>query len=284
MEQKQLLISGFADEIDPSLDRQLEALQKVGIHYIEMRGVDGKSLVRCTDGELAVIRRKLDATGIQLSAVGSPLGKIGIEDNFAPHWELFQRTVEIAQKLDAPFIRIFSFYPPEGQETDACQGPVLERLARMVEYAKIQNTVLLHENGKGIFGDTADRCKLLLDTLGCENFKAVFDFANFVQCGEDTWRAYTLLRSHVAYVHIKDALYSDGSVVPPGSGDGLLENILGALIRGGYAGFLSLEPHLSDFTGFGALEKGRHQEWRALSGEAAFRLAHDALMEILNRL
>lgn len=73
-------------------------------------------------------------------------------------------------------------------------------------------------------------------------------------------------------------------VVPPGSGDGLLENILGALIRDGYAGFLSLEPHLSDFTGFGALEKGRHQEWRALSGEAAFRLAHDALMEILNRL
>lgn len=154
----------------------------------------------------------------------------------------------------------------------------------MVEYAKAQNTVLLHENEKGIFGDTADRCKLLLDTLGCENFKAVFDFANFVQCGEDTQRAYTLLRPHVAYVHIKDALYSDGSVVPPGSGDGLLENILGAMLRDGYTGFLSLEPHLSDFTGFGALEKGEHQEWRAMSGEKAFRLAHDALMEILDRL
>ena len=125
--------------------------------------------------------------------VGSPIGKIGIEDDFAPHWELFQRTVEIAQKLDAPFIRMFSFYPPEGHEADAYRAPVLDRLARMVEYAKGQNTVLLHENEKGIFGDTADRCKLLLDTLGCENFKAVFDFANFVQCGEDTQRAYTLL-------------------------------------------------------------------------------------------
>lgn len=114
MNRKNLLISGFADEIDPSLNRQLEALQKMGIRYIEMRGVDGKSLVHCTDSELSVIHRKLDAAGVRLSSVGSPIGKIGIEDDFAPHWELFQRTVEIAQKLDAPFIRMFSFYPPGG--------------------------------------------------------------------------------------------------------------------------------------------------------------------------
>ena len=113
MNRKNLLISGFADEIDPSLNRQLEALQKMGIRYIEMRGVDGKSLVHCTDSELSVIHRKLDAAGVRLSSVGSPIGKIGIEDDFAPHWELFQRTVEIAQKLDAPFILMFSFYPPE---------------------------------------------------------------------------------------------------------------------------------------------------------------------------
>ena len=100
MNRKNLLISGFADEIDPSLNRQLEALQKMGIRYIEMRGVDGKSLVHCTDSELSVIHRKLDAAGVRLSSVGSPIGKIGIEDDFAPHWELFQRTVEIAQKLE----------------------------------------------------------------------------------------------------------------------------------------------------------------------------------------
>lgn len=284
MELKHLLLSGFADEIDPALDRQLEVLQKLDMHYIEMRGVDGKSLVRCTDSELAVIRQKLAAADVRLSSVGSPIGKIGIEDDFAPHWELFRRTVEIAQRLDAPFIRLFSFYPPEGGEADAYADAVLERLSRMIEYAKSQNVVLLHENEKGIFGDTADRCKFLLENLGCESFKAVFDFANFVQCGEDTWRAYMLLRPYVAYVHIKDALYSDGSVVPPGSGDGLLESILGALLRDGYTGFLSLEPHLSDFTGFGALEKGERQDWRALSGEEAFRLAYASLTEILSRL
>ena len=80
MNRKNLLISGFADEIDPSLNRQLEALQKMGIRYIEMRGVDGKSLVHCTDSELSVIHRKLDAAGVRLSSVGSPIGKIGIDD------------------------------------------------------------------------------------------------------------------------------------------------------------------------------------------------------------
>ena len=97
----------------------------MGIRYIEMRGVDGKSLVHCTDSELSVIHRKLDAAGVRLSSVGSPIGKIGIEDDFAPHWELFQRTVEIAQKLDAPFIRMFSFYPPEATRptlTVRCAG------------------------------------------------------------------------------------------------------------------------------------------------------------------
>ena len=79
-EPKNLLISGFADEIDPSLNRQLEALQKMGIRYIEMRGVDGKSLVHCTDSELSVIHRKLDAAGVRLSSVGSPIGKIGIDE------------------------------------------------------------------------------------------------------------------------------------------------------------------------------------------------------------
>lgn len=284
MEIKNILLSGFADEIDPMLDRQLEALQKLGMHYIEMRGVDGKSLVRCTDEEITAIRAKLEAAEVRLSSVGSPIGKIGIEEDFQPHFDLFCRTVEIAQMLHSPYIRMFSFYTPEGKDADAYQDAVLQRLSRMVDYAREQGIVLLHENEKGIFGDTARRCKILMDALGCAHFRAVFDFANFVQCGEDTWQAYSLLKDHIAYIHIKDALYQDSSVVPPGQGDGQLERILGEVLNSGYSGFLSLEPHLSDFTGFGALEKGENQQWRAMSGEEAFALARESLLGVLSRV
>ncbi len=42
---KQIMLSGFADELAPALDRQIEGLQKLGMQYVEMRGVDGKGLV-----------------------------------------------------------------------------------------------------------------------------------------------------------------------------------------------------------------------------------------------
>lgn len=284
MDTKNVRISGFADEIDEALDKQLSALQKLGMHYVEMRGVDGKGLVRCSDEEIEEIQKKLAAADVRLSSVGSPIGKVYIDDDFEAHFELYKRTVEIAKKMNTPYIRMFSFWFREGTNPDDYKDVVVERLTRMIDYARANNVILLHENEKDIFGDTIARCKFLMEKLYCDNFKAVFDFANFVQCGEDTWNAYNELRPYIAYIHIKDALYSNGSVVPPGQGDGQLEKILGAMFQDGYDGFLSLEPHLSDFTGFGALEKGEHQQWRSLSGEEAFALAHTSLLNILNSI
>ena len=115
------------------------------------------------------------------------------------------------------------------------------------------------------------------------HFKAVFDFANFVQAGQDTLEAYELLKPYIAYIHVKDALLRDGSVVPAGYGDGNVREILRRLKAHGYSGYLSLEPHLSEFTGFSALEKDG-KIGKKLSGEEAFTLAHDALARILEEL
>ncbi|MGN1146181.1 MAG: sugar phosphate isomerase/epimerase, partial [Acetatifactor sp.] len=104
------IITGFADEIDPMLDKQMEVLDKLGMSYIEMRGVDGKGLVYCSMEEVKDIKRRLTDKGIRLSSVGSPIGKIGIGDEFAPHMELLRHTVEIAHEMEVPYIRMFSFY------------------------------------------------------------------------------------------------------------------------------------------------------------------------------
>ena len=136
----------------------------------------------------------------------------------------------------------------------------------------------------GAYGDVADRCADLMKELYGDHFKAVFDFANFVQCGEDTIRAYELLRPYVAYIHIKDALKKDGSVVPSGSGDGNVAELLGRFKDSGYQGFLSLEPHLINFTGLGSLEKDATERHTALTGEEAFTLAYDSLVSILEKL
>lgn len=111
----QFTLSAFADEASPELDRQIAALHRKHIPLMEIRGVDGKGILDLTDEELDVIEKKLAAGNIGISAIGSPIGKIGIEDDFAPHFEKFKRAVEIAKKLHTTRIRMFSFYIPEGK-------------------------------------------------------------------------------------------------------------------------------------------------------------------------
>ena len=185
--------------------------------------------------------------------------------------------------LGTEYIRIFSFYIPEGQDPDLFRGEVTFRLVKMITYAKSQNVVLLHENEKGIYGDTASRCFNLFDALYSSNFKAVFDPANFVQCGEDTKNAYEILSPYIAYMHIKDAL-PDGSVVPAGFGNGNIEYILKALTDKGYIGFVSLEPHLGSFKGLENLETDDTMMSLEKSSSEKFELAYNSLNTILERI
>ena len=276
-------LSGFADEIDTNLGKQIEVLKKLQMNHVEMRGVNGKGLVDYSINEAREIKKQLDESGIQLSSVGSPIGKIKITDDFAPHMELYKHTVEIAHEMETPYIRMFSFFMPEHESYDPYRGKVMDQLGQFVDYAKASNIILLHENEKDIYGDVADRCLELMKEFYGEHFKAVFDFANFVQCKQDTLSAYDMLKPYIAYIHIKDALWSDGSVVPAGHGDGNVEKILKMLKNSGYQGFLPLEPHLADFAGFSSLEQSAGEK-KKLSGEEAFTIACEALRKILERI
>lgn len=276
-------LSGFADEIDTDLSKQIQVLKKLNIHHVEMRGVNGKGLVEYSVGEAKEIKKQLIDSGIQLSSVGSPIGKIKITDDFTPHMELYKHTVEIAHEMETPYIRMFSFFMPENESYDPYRGKVMDQMGQFLDYAKTSNIILLHENEKDIYGDMADRCLELMKEFYGEHFKAVFDFANFVQCKQDTIAAYEMLKPYIAYIHIKDALWSDGSVVPAGYGDGNVEKILTMLKDSGYQGFLSLEPHLADFAGFSALEQSAVEK-KKLSGEESFTIACEALRKILERL
>ena len=278
---EQIVLSGFSDEIAPELDIQLAAIREWGLSHIELRAADGVNVSDFSPEKVKEVKAKLAAAGVSVSSIGSPLGKISIEEDFAPHLEKVKRTLEIQKELGAPYIRMFSFYLPEGQDPALFRGEVLERLHRMVEEAAAWDSVLLHAIEKGIYGDNAPRSKDLLDQFYGPHYQGVFDFANFVQVGQETLPAYEMLKPYLAYVHVKDALFADGSVVPPGQGDGHVKEILSDLIAGGYKGFLSLEPHLTDFMGLAALEQDPQKRGSALDGKSAWKLALDSLKDIL---
>lgn len=276
-----IILSGFSDEIAPELDLQLAAIREWGLSHIELRAADGVNVSDFSTEKVKEVKNKLAGAGVSVSSIGSPIGKIGMEEDFAPHLEKLKRTLEIQKELGAPYLRMFSFYIPQGRAPEDFREEVLDRMGRMVEEAAAWDSVLLHENEKGIYGDNAPRCKELLEAFYGPHFKAVFDFANFVQVGQQTLPAYELLKPYVEYVHVKDAQWGTGAVVPAGQGDGHVKDILTDLIGGGWKGFLSLEPHLTDFAGLAALEQDPQKRGSALDGKSAWKLALDSLQEIL---
>jgi sugar phosphate isomerase/epimerase len=250
-----------------------------------MRGVNGKSLVQYSLEEVKKLKKQLDGRGFRISAIGSPIGKIKITDDFAPHLELFRHTIEIAKILETQYIRMFSFYIPEGEDPGLYRDEVMNRWSQFIEAAKGTGLILLHENEKEIYGDTAEHCLDLLETMDCSHVKAIFDPANFVQCNVKTHpEAFELLKEHIVYMHIKDALYKDHSVTPAGYGDGKVKDILRALNERGYEGFLSIEPHLGSFTGFSGLEPNSPARRLPDGGPKQFAIAVNALMKILEHL
>lgn len=274
-------ISCFADEIAASLDRQIEVLQELGIRYIELRSADGINVSAFTPEYARTVKQKLDAAGIRVSAIGSPIGKISLEDDFQSHMKVLTAVEHLADVFETSCIRMFSFYLPENSTPESCRDEVLVRLEQMVAEAAKNRLTLLHENEKAIYGDTAPRCLDLMKQFAGETFRCTFDFANFIECGQDTLEAYHMLKPYIAYVHVKDAIRETREIVPAGQGDGKLSEIFTLLDQSGYEGTLSLEPHLANFSGLNSLEKDAAV--RAENDtERAFHVAYRALMQLLS--
>lgn len=277
-------LSGFADEIAPDLDSQIKGVIANGISHIEMRNVDGKSLLQHSLAEIKEIKRKLDANGLKLSAIGSYLGKQSILDPFT-HLEELKYTLEIADVMEVSNIRMFSFFIPEGKDPGEYRGEVLDRWHQFVRVADGSGVMLLHENEKGIYGDIAERCVDLVEQMNCDWMKLIFDPANFVQCGVTTYPdAWNLMKNYVTYFHIKDALTTTGEVVPAGMGDGYIAEILTEVnATADCEFFLSLEPHLANFQGFSDLENG-DEDLPEGDNVEKFTLARTSLEKILKTL
>lgn len=246
------LLSGFGDEVDPEPDVQAAVLQALGAGHIEVRGAWGTNIVALDDDGLDRLRAVLTRRGMRVSAIASPVGKVDIAGNPDDELDRLRRAMHAAQVLDAPYIRIFSFYRGEGVPVESIRDAVLGRLRAFADRAERAGLVLVHENEKDIYGDVPDRLLDIVESVGSPALRLAWDSANFVQVGVRPFTdGYHRLRPHVAYLQVKDAIAATGRVVPAGQGDGELRETLTALRDDGYAGFASLEPHLADQHGLG---------------------------------
>ena len=276
------VLSAFADEASPQLDTQIQVMREHGIRYLEARSVDGQNISDLSVEKAREMKQKMDDAGLAVWSLGPPIGKISINDNFDAHMEKLRRTLEIGHILDTKHIRLFSFYMDPGQEAP-CREQVIERLTAIADLCTAEGILPCHENEKGIYGDIPERCVELHRAI--PKLRAVYDPANFVQCGADPVTAWNMLAPYVEYVHIKDA-DANGTNVPAGTGIGQISTILNAYAAQG-GQILTLEPHLWTFEGLGALERSGEDgnvQNRAATAQAAFALGVNSLREIIHNM
>lgn len=261
-------LAAFADEISQDAREQAEQCARLGVQGIELRSVGGTNVLDLSDEACRDLKRLWADHGLRVICIGSPIGKVPVDQPWAPHLERFRVALRRAIEFEAGLIRIFSFYPGAGGVL--VPSEVSDRLATMAALAATSGVTLVHENEREIHGEKALACRGLLDAVASPHMQAAFDPANFVQAGENAWAAWELLRDRVIHIHIKDARRGSGEVVPAGQGDGAVAAMLRDAAARGYDGYLSLEPHLAAagrFSGF--------------SGVRLFEVAVRALRDVL---
>jgi len=265
-------ISGFADEVDDDFAVQLDFLNSRGIRFIELRSAWGTRVCDLSAPQVRRIKQMLDDAGIAVSALGTDLGKIRLDDDFAVHLDRTRWATDIAWYLETSELRGFSFFMDERDDPQACRNEVVDRLGQMVSIVDSAQIRYLHENEADVWGATPQRCADLASCFPRSAFGLILDPANYVQGGVRPYsQAYPFVRESTCYVHVKDARLADQTICTAGEGDGQWPELLAALRNDGYDGFLSIEPHLA-----------RQEAFGGFSGSDAWAHAHESLIWLLD--
>ncbi len=275
-------LCAFADEASPAFAGQIDALKRNGLSLLEIRGVDGENIKDVTPQKARELRRMMDDAGLAVWSMGSPIGKLHLEDDFAPHLDDHKRIIELADILGATRVRMFSFYPLVETNDEKSHEMIWDYLGQLCD-ATPESIILCHENEKKIYGETPERCVEIHKAF--PRIRAVFDPANFIHCHVDVLAAWEMMEEYVDYMHIKDA-DENGIIVPAGQGIGHIPEILPRYAaRGGKV--LTLEPHLKVFKGLDKLEDGGSIKQGTVvynTSAEAFDTAVNALKSVIHEM
>jgi len=239
-----MIISACSDEISTDLAVALDVLESEQIKHVDLRGIWDGNVIALSDEQATQARQLIQKRGFTLTAISTPVGKTKITDDFAPELARFRRAVELARYLEAPYIRVFSFYASD-EEAKHQWPEALHRLRQLCEIAQPYGITLAHENEEGGFvAWRPEECLALHQALPA-NFRALFEPCSFTVVGYDPYEdALPLLRDYIAYLHVRDTRRGSTQYGVAGEGDVRWRDILADLRQHQFAGYLTLEPHL----------------------------------------
>ena len=242
-------LSAFADEISPDPQEQIDVLSRCGVRHIELRSIHKTNVLDLTDLQVKEFKSLLDRHGFRLSAIGSPVGKIKIDQPFEPHLKRLERAIELCKVFDTPNIRVFSYYPP-GDAADwngvptVGTGTVHTPGRRRQSLPQVPASACSTRTNIAFMATRRIAYVDLFQVVPNDAFRAVYDPANYVFCGYDPWEGWQKTKDVTAHFHIKDWIAGEKHGCLAGEGQGRIPEVIADAVARGYDGFATLEPHL----------------------------------------
>ncbi len=246
-----MFYSGISDEAGKSIQKQIQAHKELGWSYMELRMVDGVNFTQVTDDTFNYVKDELEKNQMKVSCFASAIANWSRPITCDPQIDIddLKRAIPRMHKLNTKFIRVMSYPndPKSPLEESEWRNEAIRRMKVLAKIAEDGDIILVHENCSGWGGLSAENSNILLGEVNSPALKVVFDTGNPVTYGQDAWEYYLKVKKDIVYVHIKDAKKINGEDIYClcGEGDGYVQEIITDLLKSGYDGGFSIEPHLA---------------------------------------
>ncbi|NLV42395.1 MAG: sugar phosphate isomerase/epimerase [Candidatus Hydrogenedentes bacterium] len=246
-----MFFSGISDESGQPIQTQIQAHAELGWKHLELRAVDSVNLTQLSDAAFDAVYAAVTEAGMGVSCFSSAIANWArpVTGDFTVDVEDLKRAVPRMRRFGTPFIRVMSYPndPKEPVDEREWRREAIRRTKELSRIAEDGGITLVHENCSGWGGLSAENSNILLGEVDSPALKVVFDTGNPVTYGQDSWEYYQTVRRDIVYVHIKDARKVDGQDIYTycGEGDGCVREIVADLLKTGYDGGFSIEPHLA---------------------------------------
>jgi L-ribulose-5-phosphate 3-epimerase len=255
-------IGAITDEFTPEIEKALNSMASIGMDRVELRVVWGKNIMDLSTDELDRVKELVAAKKMQVVSIASPLLKCVLPDappidsrfqhdifasrhTFDDQPRLTEHAFEIARKLGANIVRVFSYW--RTVEPEKSFDRVVRALSEMADLARKEGLTVGLENEHACNIATAEETARVLEAVDHPNLKVVWDPANAYISGENPFPdGYKRLPPHrIAHVHAKDCRLQGHSPVwgPLGTQDVDWKGQIAALLEDGYRGCITLETH-----------------------------------------
>ena len=215
----------ITDGISRDFEHALQVMNEVDLEYAELQYLWEKEVGDLNDDEMARALGLVEKHGVKVSCIsrhnfaGMLVGQTEVGDaNHNKHMEGLKRCIDMADAFSCPLVRIMSFrremilFGKNGADhwivSHGAWDKLLELLAPPVQLAAERGVSLVLETGNNAMVPSAYLGRKLVDDMGSEHLKILWDPGNCLYASEPAFPdGYQSLKGGaMGHFHIKDQI------------------------------------------------------------------------------